>query len=204
MIKNKKIILVIAIISVILLSLSTISNASASAKAFGNGRSGYCEDSAGYAVHGFTKLGYSSTAMTGPITRDDMLSWIGNTGNGYGMYVHTLGGDGYFNDYNGYSITSSMISGNWDLVYIDSGNSAVSSSLASAFHTIGYTNRCFLGWNGAVTTSNANTFNYHFWTEYVGIATIQSAALSAASNVPGAGTTPIKLYGSTSYYGWAR
>ncbi len=204
MIKNKKIILVIAIISIILLSLSTTSNASASAKSFGNGRSNYGDECAGYATVGFNKLGYSSTALTGPITRDDMLSWINNTGNGYGMYVHTFGGDGYFNDYNGYSINSSMISGNWDLVFIDSGYSAASNTLASAFHTIGYSNRCFLGWSNAVVTGNAELFNYYFWTEYVGIATIQSAALSAASNVPGSGTTPIKLYGSTSYYGWAR
>ena len=199
MIKNKKIILVISIITIILMMLSTSSNAAASAKAFGNGQSGYAESCAGYAVYGFDKLGYSATYLAGPITRDDMLSWINNTGNGYGMYVHTFGGDGYFNDYNGYSITSSMISG-----FIDSGNSAVSTSLASAFHTIGYTNRCFLGWNGAVTTANAELFNYYFWTEYVGSATIQSGAISAASNVPGAGTTPIRLYGSTSYYGWAR
>lgn len=204
MIRNKKIILTISIISVILIMLSTVSNASASAKAFANGQSSYASDCAGYAVYGLTTLGYSATSAAGTITRSEMLSWIGNTGNGYAMYVHTFGGDGYFNDYYGYSIDSSMISGNWDFVFIDSAYSASSTTLASAFSTIGYTNRCFLGWNGTITTANADTFAYYFWTDYAGKATVQSAALSAASNVPGSGTTPIKLYGSTTYYGTAR
>ena len=133
-----------------------------------------------------------------------MLAWIGNTGNGYAMYVHTFGGSGYFNDYYGNSITSSDVSGNWDFVYIDSSYSAATNSLATAFHTTGYSNRCFLGWYSSITVTNAETFNYYFWMNYIGSTTVQLAALGAASLVPGSGTTPVKLYGSTTYTGAAR
>ena len=133
-----------------------------------------------------------------------MLEWINNTGNGYAMYVHTFGGTGYFNDYYGYSIDNSMISGNWDFVYIDSSYSAANTDLANAFHSVGYSNRCFLGWSGTVTSANSETFNYHFWLNNVGNTSIRLAAVNAASSVPGSGTTPIKLYGSTTYTGTAR
>lgn len=202
---NKKIISGILVILILLFTLSSTANAAASAKVFSNGNSGNCQNCAVYAVDGLSRLGYSPcTSSIGTITRASMLEWIGNTGNGYAMYVHTFGGTGYFNDYYGYSIDSSMISGNWDFVYIDSANSAANSDLANAFHTVGYTNRCFLGWNGVVTTANADTFNYYFWLTYVGNSSIRSAAVNAAAHVPGSGTTPIKLYGSTTYTGAAR
>ena len=101
-------------------------------------------------------------------------------------------------------IDADDISGNWDLVYIDSAYSAKTNELARAFHTVGYSDRCFLGWYNPITTSNSNSFNYYFWTEYVTHATIRSAALAAASRVPGNGTTPIRFYGDTSYDGSAR
>ena len=155
-------------------------------------------------MQGLTTLGYSTTANTGAITKANMLAWIGNTGNGYGFYVHTYGGSGYFNDYYGSSITSSNVSGNWDFVYIDSSYSAATNALATAFHTTGYSNRCFLGWSGAITTANSCSFNYYFWLTYVGSTTIRLAAINASTHVPGSGTTPIKLYGSTTYTGAAR
>lgn len=201
---NKKIISGILVILILLFTLSSTANAAASAKVFTNGQSSYYHNCGVYAVDGLSRLGYSTTSSMGGITRASMLEWIGNTGNGYAMYVHTFGGTGYFNDYYGYSIDSSMISGNWDFVYIDSANSAANSDLANAFHTVGYTNRCFLGWNGTVTTANSDTFNYYFWLTYVGNSSIRSAAINAAAHVPGSGTTPIKLYGSTTYTGAAR
>lgn len=201
---NKKIISTIILMILILAFLATTCHASASAKVFSSSQSSYYQHCASYASSGLSSLGYSCTTTMGPITRDSMLSWIGNTGNGYAMYVHTLGGTGYFNDYYGNSINSSMISGNWDFVYIDSSYSAADSSLASAFHTTGYSNRCFLGWYNAITTSNSYTFNYYFWLEYVGKSSIRVAALNASSCVPGSGTTPIRLYGSTTYTGAAR
>ena len=201
---NKKIISIVLLIIVISSILATSVNASASSKVFSNSQSTYYGNCGTYAVYGMDELGYTTYSSLGAITKSDMLSWIGNTGNGYAMYVHTLGGSGYFNDYYGYSITSSDISGNWDFVYIDSSSSAATSSLANAFHTTGYSNRCFLGWSNSVTVGNSENFNYYFWLTYVGTSSIQLAALNAASMVPGVGTTPIKLYGSTTYTGAAR
>ena len=171
---------------------------------FSSSQSAYYTNCGAYAISGFQTLGYSVTSSVGAITKSDMLAWIGNTGNGYAMYVHTLGGSGYFADYYGNTITSSDIYGNWDFVYIDSSYSAATSSLANAFHTTGYTNRCFLGWSGSVTTGNSETFNYYFWLTYIGNTSVRLAAINAAGYVPGSGTTPIKLYGSTTYTGAAR
>ncbi len=202
---NKKIISCILLVIIMLVTLTSTAHASASAKVFANGKSGYYNNCCAYAVDGLSRLGYSPcTSSMGAITRDSMLEWINNTGNGYAMYVHTFGGSGYFNDYYGYSINSSMISGNWDFVYIDSAYSAATSALADAFHTTGYSNRCFLGWSKSVTTGDSDTFNYYFWLTYVGTSSIRNAAIDAASRVPGSGTTPIKLYGSTTYTGTAR
>lgn len=201
---NKKIISIIILMILILAFFATTCHASASAKVFSSSKSSFYQSCASYASSGLSSLGYSCTTTMGPITRDSMLSWIGNTGNGYAMYVHTFGGTGYFNDYYGSSINSSMISGNWDFVYIDSSYSAADSSLASAFHTTGYSNRCFLGWYNAVTTENSYNFNYYFWLTYAGKSSVRTAALNAASHVPGSGTTPIRLYGSTTYTGAAR
>ena len=200
---NKKIISIVLLLIMLVSTLATTVNASESAKVFSNSQSAYYTNNGAYACSGFQTLGYSVTSSVGGITKADMLAWIGNTGNGYGMYVHTMGGSGYFNDYYGYSITSSEISGNWHFVYIDSGYSAATNALATAFHTTGYSNRCFLGWSSGVTTANATSFNYYFWLQYVGYTSIHLAAVNAAAGVPGAGTTPIKLYGSTTYTGAA-
>lgn len=203
---NKKILSSIVIIAFLLITLSSTCHASASAKVFANGKSDNAHPCAVYAVDGLGRLGYSPcTSSIGQITKDSMLSWINNSGNGYAMYVHTFGGSGYFNDYYGNSIGTASISGNWDFVFIDSAYSAATNTLASAFHTTGYSNRCFLGWSGSVNTSNSELFNYFFWMEYIGGgATINNAAINAASRVPGSGTTPIRLYGSTTYTGAAR
>lgn len=204
--KKIKIIASILLVLTVLISLSSTCHASASAKVFASSKSAYYGNCAVDAVDGLGRLGYSPvTSSAGQITRDDMLAWINNTGNGYAMYVHTFGGSGYFNDYNGYSINSSMISGNWDFVFIDSSYSAATADLANAFHTVGYTNRCFLGWYNAVSTRDSEAFCNYFWLTYTGgSTTIRHAALSAASSVPGSGTTPIRLYGSTTYTGAAR
>lgn len=201
---NKKIISIVSIFLLLLIVLTSTCHASASAKVFTNSQSAYYNNCGGYAVSGLGKLGYSCTSSMGAITRDSMLQWIRNTGNGYAMYVHTVGGNGYFNDYYGYSIDSSMISGNWDFVYIDSSYSATSTTLANAFHTTGYSSRCFLGWYNGVTSANSETFNYYFWLTYIGTSSVRNAAINAAACVPGSGTTPIRLYGSTTYTGVAR
>ena len=201
---RKKIISIVLLLVVVIATFSTTVHASASAKVFASSQSAYYNNCATYALSGLQTLGYTTYSSIGTITKANMLSWIGNTGNGYAMYVHTLGGSGYFADYYGNTITSSNISGNWDFVYIDSSYSAATSSLANAFHTTGYSNRCFLGWSGTISTTNSNTFNYYFWLTFIGSTSVRTAAINAAAMVPGSGTSPTKLYGSTTYTGAAR
>ena len=200
---NKKIISIVLLLSIISCIFASSVHASESAKVFSSSQSAYYTNCGAYAISGYQTLGYSVTSSLGAITKSDMLAWIGNTGNGYAMYVHTLGGSGYFADYYGNTISSSEISGNWHFVYIDSSYSAATNSLATAFHTTGYSNRCFLGWSGSVSTSNSNGFNYYFWLNYIGSMSVRDAAINAAANIPGSGTTPTKLYGSTTYTGAA-
>lgn len=201
---NKKVISIFLILTTLVSIFATTSNAATAAKVFANSKSSVYNDSAGYAAAGLKKLGYSVSTTTGAIKKSTILNWITGTSNGYAFYIHTYGGSGYFNDYSGNSIDKDDISGNWDFVYIDSSYSAKTDALAKAFHTTGYSNRCFLGWSGSVSVSNANLFNYYFWTEEVTHASIRSCAISAASSVPGEGSTPTKLYGSTTYKGTAR
>ena len=201
---SKKIISIVLLLLVVSTVFAGTANAAASAKVFSSSQSTYYTNCGGFAIEGFDRLGYTTHSSLGGITKSSMLSWIGNTGNGYAMYVHTVGGTGYFMDYYGNTITSANCSGNWDFVYLDSSNSAVNANFANAFHTTGYSNRCFLGWNGTITFENSNTFNYYFWLTYISYTSVRLAAISAATHVPGSGTSPTKLYGSTTYTGAAR
>lgn len=203
---NKKIISIISIIAILLMLFSSTCHASASAKVFSCSKSPVYNNCCVYAVDGLSRLGYSPcTSSMGAITKSSMMEWISATGNNYGLYVHTLGGPLYFCDYYYDRITASDVSGYWDFVFIDASESANDASLANAFHCTGYANRCYLGWNGVVQFADAEEFNYYFWLENVGHnRTIYSCALNASACVPGSGTTPIRLYGSTTYTGVAR
>lgn len=64
-----------------------------------------------------------------------------------------------------------------------------------------HANRAFLGWNGKVYPSKTAAFADAFW-PLVGTMSIQNAAVQAADEVPGKGTTPIRFYGDD-YYGTA-
>lgn len=203
---NKKIIASLSIIIILLGLLSTTCHASAEAKVFSSSKSPTYKNCAVYAVDGLSKLGYSPcTSSIGAITKTSMLQYIGRTDNNYGLYVHALGGQGFWDDYYGNRITASDLSGYWDFVFLDVTQTARDKTLANALHCIGYTNRCFLGWYNTVMFSDAETFGYYFWLEEVGRGnSIYSAAINAATAVPGAQSASIMLYGSTTYTGVAR
>lgn len=82
-------------------------------------------------------------------------------------------------------------------------HSADDTSWADAFNiTDSHANRAFLGWNGKVYPSKTAAFADAFW-PLVGTMSIQNAAVQAADEVPGKGTTPIRFYGDDYYYGTA-
>lgn len=203
---NKKIIASISIIIILLGLLSTTCHASAEARVFSSGRSPTYKNCAAYAATGLSKLGYSPCqSEVGGITKSSILQYVSRTDNNYGLYVHALGGPGFFNDYYSNSIKAADLSGYWDFVFIDASECAKDNTLAAALHCIGYQNRCFLSWCNVVMYSDAETFGYYFWLEEVGRGTsIYTCAISAATAVPGAASASITLYGSTTYTGVAR
>lgn len=95
------------------------------------------------------------------------------------------------------------VSGNWHFVFLDACHTADSSNWANRFNiSSSYSNRAYLGWSGAVLTGNSYKFAVQFW-PLVGTMSIRNAAVAAAAEVEGSGTTPIRFYGDTSYYGKA-
>lgn len=199
LVKNFSIILMVFIL---LFSYSTISYAD-SARVFACSLVNTYLEHRIYASCGFEDLGYATTCSYGAVPKADVMEWINASSNNYGFYICTIGNSGYFYDYYGEQITPSEISGNWHLVFLDSGASAATTNFASAFKTYGYTNRAFLGWYASVDSDNSLEFNYYFWHDYVGSATLRLAAIYAANSVPGDGTTPIRFYGDTNWQGYS-
>ena len=192
------------IIFVFIISISSLSFASASAHCFGNINLSTAEECVDSAILGFDSLNYSPVYNTyGAITKEGILNWIHNTGNGYGFSIRTSAGDGSFLDSYDVPIYPSDITGNWDLVFLDCAFSAEDSTFAQAFKTVGYSNRGFIGWRDAVSGNRAETFSYYLWNVYVTTRSLNSAVSSAAVEVPSVGAEP-RYFGDTSWYGYAR
>lgn len=198
-IKNFSIVL---IIFVMLFSFSTISYAD-SAHVFACSQVNSYLEHRIYASCGFEDLNYSTVCSYGAVTKSSVMDWINASSDNYGFYICTLGNSGAFYDYYDNAITPSEITGNWHLVFLDSGSSAATTNFARAFKTYGYSNRAFLGWSSSVNSGDSLEFNYYFWHDYVTETTIRLAAIYAASNVPGDGTTPIRFYGDENWQGYS-
>ena len=93
------------------------------------------------------------------------------------------------------------ISGNWHFVYLDGCYTGSADDWADAFHIDGYSNRAYLGWRGDVLMANTYRFNEIFFPMLNGAIAVRQAAVDAAAQVPGDGTTPIRFYGDTTYDG---
>lgn len=157
-----------------------------------------------YATCGFQDLGYDPvTCGYGAVEKATVMEWINASSDNYGFYICTLGNSGALYDYYGNAITPSEISGNWHLVFLDSGSSAATTNFATAFKIYGYSNRGFLGWSAGVNSGDSLEFNYYFWHDYVTQATIRLSAIYAANCVPGDGTTPIRFYGDSDWMGYS-
>lgn len=101
---------------------------------------------------------------------------------------------------NSVGYTSSLVSGNWHLVMLNSCSSGYSSAFADAFNITGRANCGFLGWFNTVTNAAIAEWleNYR---KYVGNEPLRTAALDAAADCTY--STPIRFHGDTSWYGWA-
>lgn len=207
--KYIKILLSLSILLFLVFFISGSTYAAEGAKAFGNNAISTYIDDMDFAFGGFRKLGYSSSTCAAYY--NDIMNWINTSSNNYGFYITTHGptdedamaGTNFFCTEDGNYIYPNNITGNWHLVYIDACNSKRSNAFANAFKISGHSNRGYLGWATSVPTVSANQFNDYFWNTYVTTRSIQAAAVAAAGQVPGAGTTPIRFVGDTGWYGYS-
>lgn len=168
----------------------------------------YAQQSANLAYNGMNGLGYHMLA-----------SWVGNGAgmgtaiqnywNGsasYAFYVDCHGSPTTLTDNATWWLYTTDVTGNWHLVFLDACSTAVNTGWANAFKVNGYSRRAFLGWSNDVQEYPVYQFCTYFWPEAVNGAhsnSIRDAAVWAASQVPGQGTTPIRFYGDTTYNGRA-
>lgn len=206
-VKNKMII--IAILSIFIISIaSNVFAATDQAGLFCTGdlTNSYGSLTLSLARDGMSKLGYNIVQYNDCVTsKSTIMNYINMSGSNYGLYLKSHGSptdlaviNGQFDTY----INVSEVSGNWHFVFLDGCSTAADSRWADAFHTTGYSGRGFLGWYQTVWTDDVYEFSKSFWNQ-VGSKSLRDAALAAASTVPGSGTTPIRMYGDKSYYGWA-
>lgn len=146
-----------------------------------------------------------------------LSSWVGsgsgmgtailnfwNGSSSYGFYVACHGnpttiGDGSAGTW---ALSTSDVTGNWKLVFLDACSTAQTKDWAKAFNIYGKSNRAFLGWSADVYQVPAYDFCTYFWPEVMNqnhSDNIRDAAVWAASQV--SGSTPIKFYGDRSYDG---
>lgn len=209
----------IIFISLLLIMFSTlfpISNVLATDKArvFSTDFFSTKESDKQHAVNGLKKLKYSVSTKDS-VTKSQILSWTNSGGsnysnNNYCFYISTHGpsdseaeqGITYFKDNNKVKIYPGDITGNWHFIYIDACNSKRNNKFPNSFNIKSTSsNRAYLGWATEVPVWSANLFNNYFWETYVTHHPIRTAAIKAAADVPGSGTTPIRFVGDTSWYG---
>lgn len=166
-----------------------------------------------HAINGLNKLRYNVSTQDST-SKSQILSWTNSGGSSYNdynyaFYISTHGpndvdaanGVTFFVDSYGTQITPGEIGGNWHFVYIDACNSKRNNRFPDSLNISGRSQRAYLGWATTVGISEANQFNNQFWEVYVTNYPIQQAAVKAAADIPGAGTTPIRFSGDSSWYG---
>lgn len=161
----------------------------------------------------FHQLGYLSLY---PIITDDMttlrsqiLTFLARS-DAYGFYIASHGTPAdqtrtLYGNTDTVFLRPADISGNWKFVFIDACYSAQNTDWSNSFNiTSTSTNRAFLGWYDQVGGPESLQFSNYFFPEVINgyySDNIRDAAVWAASQVPGSGTTPIRFYGDRTYNG---
>lgn len=215
MMKNKKIsfLIVSILMAVVILFSSSAVFATDNARVFSTNFFSTRDSDRQHAINGFNKLKYNVSTEDNS-TRNQIFSWTNSGGanynnSNYAFYISTHGpSDGeaasgitYFLDINSNQIAPGEIAGNWHFVYIDACNSKRNDNFPNSLNISGRSQRAYLGWATEVGVGAANQFNNNFWETYITRYPIQQAAVKAAADVPGSGTTPIRFSGDSSWYG---
>lgn len=176
----------------------------------GLSHSGDCVD---LATDGMVTLGYSPSyykTLDTPSLKGYVQTHI-NRSDAYGFYFCGHGNSSTSDprisvedkndDFNAVLYSSEVV-GNWHFVFLDACHTG-RTIWSNAFNiSSSYSNRAYLGWDGTVNTAPAYQFAQEFWA-IVGTMSIRDAAVYAANQVPGSGTTPIRFFGDATYDGSA-
>lgn len=154
------------------------------------------------------RLGYTATSSTYYTYQmyTDVREYLQALNNEYAFFFSGHGGTeriGFKKRDIEVKINTSDVTGNWHFVFLDACKTALDTGWADAFKIRGYSNRAFLGWSASVNYDNMYLFAQEFWPLINGRNTVRQAAVDAAAEVPGSGTTPIRFYGDTTYTGEA-
>lgn len=164
-----------------------------------------------YAKTYLQKLGYSTTASIISTVSDGskIRNFVQNDTKAYGLYISCHGSTQRLSLGSAATelLTPSQVKGNWHFVFLDACSTAANANWPNAFKiNSSYSKRAFLGWGTDVTAGNSYEFCSYFWPETYNknhSNYIQEAAVWAADQVPGSGTTPIRFYGDRTYNGRA-
>lgn len=155
----------------------------------------------------FDKLGYVSYASfisSGLDLAGSIRTFI-KQDDSYGFYLACHGDQTVLTNNRNWWIYPSEINGNWRFVFLDACYSAAGTAWSDRFHiTNSSINRAFLGWSNTVNGYDSTAFTNIFFPEVTNkyhASNIRDAAVWAASQIPGAGTTPIRFYGDRTYDG---
>lgn len=160
---------------------------------------------ANLAVAAMRRLGYSATASYYSTSQmiTDIEDYLQALSNEYAFFFSGHGSKSVIGFHSKGWITHSDVTGNWHFVFLDACSTAVDTGWADAFKINGYSDRAFLGWSNSIAYNYSYLFAQKFWPLINGSNTVRQAAVDAAAEVPGSGTTPIRFYGDTSYTGEA-
>ena len=175
------------------------------AKAFGTDNVPFSDEDTTLANAGLQKLGYIMQPRQANVIDGGDITTYWARSDAYGFYITCHGGQApnySISDNENWALFPNQVTGNWHFVYLDTCWCGQDTTWANAFKTNGYSSRGFMGWATEVDGNNTHLFNTYFW-PLVGTKSLRNAAIQAANNVPGAGTTPIRYYGDQYYYGWA-
>ncbi|MBQ9297797.1 MAG: hypothetical protein IJ223_01975 [Clostridia bacterium] len=148
----------------------------------------------GLASATFMKLGYTNASSSDyevAYSKWNVLNYISGMGNNYGIVINAHGNSTNIGIAN-QLISPSDIVGVWHLVALDCCECLQTNSFATAFKTVGYSNRATLGWYTTIWNNASPEWWANFY-GYAGTECLRDAALDAANNC--VNSTPIRIYG---------
>ena len=158
-----------------------------------------------YCTLALIKLGYKTTTTTKGDSSliTSMRNYLQNDSKAYAFFFAGHGSETVLGfKLNGY-IRHGDVTGNWHFVFLDACCTAANKDWATKFGIFKASKRAFLGWSNTVGYEDQFLFAQAFFPRLKANVSVRQAAVDAAHDVDGDGTTPIRFYGDWSYDGRA-